>query len=784
MDVLGGPDSFDMMVGDAGKPGVTSTTPGFLKTAEQRIAAGEAPSVGGSLPPGAPPPPSGLPGNIMPPDVPLPPNIPTMSPKSLALGALHIVTDIPRSLMTISGIPAFRQGAPLMADAVIRGAPQEIPLAFARSLTSVFRTDAGFSKVTEGFKTVIRDTGAPDWAAKGVISDPLGPLTAREEFGLHSIMDRAPIIGRLNRMHPTFLNSLRTGAFTALADMNKISGKKSSWEDIVGHVREWSGRSDLPGNPETQSLMSGVFFGPQLNKSTWDASAATIGSVLRIVQAVPESLPGFLKGEGVISKATITPVELANVRVAASFVATGVGLMKMANNFGMQVGVNPTKTDFGRMTLPDGTRIDLWGPFNENARLIARSIEFVNDVREGKPLDYKQNNVYDFVTNFLRSKLNAGFPQFIGDVAAGETQAGIPTREAYTSPDFNVNPAIPMPMDVGSVINAMDLPYPGKTKPTGGKGGGLGIAESVLSSLGGTVINQPAKITYDGLGRAESSPDFGTDPILDEYTKLNPDKTLSAPDSTLGSGHNKFPLPVGQREAYVQAIGEQRRIDLGNLIYSEKYQNETKAQREKDFSQTMAKADATANKAFLKNLLPDITDPEAVRAAAVTGLHAQTSAKDEAYWIATLDKAGKLTPDVKQALEDSRVTLPGQSAPMSVDDDLKYAPLIHEYLGHVPFGTDKSPIGTPADWTAVAEAIKAKNQRAQDMVRSGSVSPSLADARAQQEILKTMTSLVQRNLFLNGTQLENPARKLLATKYPTLKHYVSDPKAPKDDTSY
>jgi len=35
-----------------------------------------------------------------------------------------------------------------------------------------------------------------------------------------------------------------------------------------------------------------------------------------------------------------------------------------------------------------------------------------------------------------------------------------------------------------------------------------------------------------------------------------------------------------------------------------------------------------------------------------------------------------------------------------------------------------------------------------------------------------MPSTVQRNLFLNGAQLENPLRKLIATKNPTLKRFL------------
>ena len=102
----------------------------------------------------------------------------------------------------------------------------------------------------------------------------------------------------------------------------------------------------------------------------------------------------------------------------------------------------------------------------------------------------------------------------------------------------------------------------------------------------------------------------------------------------------------------------------------------------------------------------------------------------------------------------------------------KAAPLIHEYLKHVPYGTDSHPIGTPADWTAAAAYTEAKNQRRDELIRTG-MNTTVAEVRAQADVLKTIPSLVQRNLFLNGTQLENPQRTLLAKKNPFLAHFIS-----------
>jgi hypothetical protein len=694
--------------------------------------------------------------------------------RSLAMGALNLVTDIPRSIMVISGIPAFRQGLPMMADAIARGAPHEIPIAFARSLASVVSTDSRMAGVTEGFMQALRDVGAPETNVRRLVSDPTGPLMAREEFGLRSALDRAPVVKNLNRAHPTFLNSLRVGMATSIAEMDKAAGKTPDWNAITDTVRAWSGRADLPGGDAMQSALSGIFFGPQLEKANWQSAANTLGSLFRLVKTLPEAGPSFLREEGVVSKAPLKTTDLVNIRTAAATVATGVGLMKIANQFGgTPIGVDPTKTDFGRITLPDGRRIDLWGPYNEKARLIARVVDFVQRGAQGQPVDYGQTTALDLLTNYARSKLNAGAPQIIGDVAAGETYGGVPWRDAYTSPDFNVNPAIPVPMDLADVINAYDLPYPGKTKSTGGQGGMVGALEAGLSSLGATVTNTAAKKVYDGLGKPEADPMFGRDPILQEFANLaqrnsdfDKDGQLAPPNTTIGSGKAAFKLPPTEADKYVQAVGEQRRVQLGDLIYSPEYQNMTQAQKEKAFKATQAKADTLAERQFLATGVIDSTDPQVIQSEAVAGFHAQGTNRNEAYWIALLDRAGKLTPEVAKAIDDSNVVVPGQRAPITVEEYRRDAPLVHEYLAHAPYGTDAHPIGTPADWATAAQAKQAQNVEQDRLIRSG-VNPSIAAIQAKQSTLAKLTSMVQRSLFLNGASLANNQRTLLVQKYGT-----------------
>jgi hypothetical protein len=778
---------------------------GFLETAEERVRSrtvpGEPPRP--PIPPsgGYTPPPS---GGAMPPDVPLPkgPPVTRASAGQIAGDVFDEVNALWRGAMAGADVSTVGlQGLPLILKDLTKlpfyavtgkfGGTQRpyVHSAFGRFFEAMKAGETRIAEITQGFKDEAEALGAR--VGKDIqISDPLGGISAREELTAGKIIQKVPIIGLVYRQANfatiTLLNAMRVGELRNLK--RAFDGMQMRWEpDRAGHLANiTTGRGDLPfANSEHADAiarwMQRIFFGPRLMTGAVQNVTDTILSL--------RNISGQIISQPMARKTRLNPVDVARVHTTASFVATGYGVMKLAEASGLTIGTDPEATDFGRITLPGGHRIDFWGPFNEEARLLARELVMAGttvgsafglrpDVKPKYGAKTADQLVYDYLTGKFGPATSAAFSVWHGTNKAGQTPAEvIKSTIANPNPLSNPTSIVPAPFTAQTAAQAFD--------PTqGGQGGAQGATETALGALGISVLPTSQHINYDGLGRAEGTPRFGQDAIFDEYMKFNPGKLLPAPDSTLGSGKNTFPLPSTERAAYVQAIGDQRRIDLGNLIYSEEYQNANRAQQEKMYSDTKSAADSKANRAFLKNFLGTTTDPTAIRAAAVTGFHAQPSPKDKAYWVASLNAAGKLTADVKQAIEDSDVVSPGKPAAYSVDEYLRAAPLAHEYLRHVPFGTDSKPIGTPADWTAVAKAIEAKSTRANDMVRSG-VNPSLADQRAQSEILKSLTSLVQRNLFLNGAQLENPARKQISLKYPWLKHFVSDPKALQEtDTSY
>ena len=667
-------------------------------------------------------------------------------------------------------------GTPKTLLSMARGGtqrPYAIP-ALGQMLRATVSGPGRVSEITQGFRDSLTSAGLPvrgGFRQGGIfLADAAGPIAAREEHMLGNLATKIPLIGLFyrqgNHAYATLLNALRTGEALNLKAAYDSAGIPVKGEKIAHFVNIATGRGDLPfANSEiaqrAADAMSGIFFGPRLLTSGWQSGVDTILSLKNA-------------GSDLLSRKPLDPTDLARVRTTATFVLTGYGAMKLMEASGMPIGVDFTKSDFGRGTLPDGRRFDVWGPFNENARLVLRELDaFYGGLTGRKPV-YGQNPLIDPLTSYFRNKLNVPAAA-VYDFGVGKTPIGVPANTAYNPFDPNnpvgrdilQNPAAPVPFGAEQAIQSFDLPYPGKTASTGGQGGLLGAGEVAASVLGLGVYGSKTPIVRDGLGRTQTDPNYNNDPVLHEFQTLFPDKTLGPADGTIGSGKNSVRLPATEVDAYVAAVSEERRVALSSLIYSQEYQNATQAQREKMFTNAKEKADNTATREYLAHGVIDSTDPKVIQAEAVAGFHAQGGGnKNEAYWIALLDRAGKLTPEVAKAIDDSNVVVPGQRAPITVEEYRNDAPLVHEYLGHVPYGTDAHPLGTPADWTAVEAAKKQQGDLKDAKIRSG-IHPNLAEIQAKQETLANLRSLVQRNLFLNGASLTNPQRRLLATKYGT-----------------
>lgn len=751
---------------------VANPTAGQIQTEQDISALRKAVSGGGAPPPAGPR--LTATGGSQPSNVPLGP----ATQKDAGEVAINVALEV-NALMraaTAGGdlSVVLLQGGPLLAKDITklpfymaeaaRGGAQRpyFQSAFGRLGQALVAGPDRMNEITAGFRNTLEANGIRP-GVDVFISDPLGAPLAREEFAAGKIIQMVPGLGLLYRQGNfatnTFLNALRVGEAVNLKRAYEAAGLPFN-APRVGHlVNIGTGRGDLPfANGEyaqkTAEVMQGVFFGPRLMTAAVQNVTDTVQSLRNI-------------GWDVLSRRKLDPVDVARVHTTAAFVAAGWGFMKLAEASGLAIGTDPEKTDFGRITLPGGHRIDFWGPFNEEARLLAREIAMGASVVRGEKPKFGAPNGLSLVQDYLRSKLGP-VASAAASVAAGTNMAGQTPAQVIRSTIDNPNP-------ISNPTSMVPLPFTAQTAAQafnpaqGGQGGWQGAAETALSALGVSVLPPRTNIPRDGLGVPETDPNFGKDTVIQEHDRLmgrdpNFAKTpMEPPDATLGSKGNSFKLPPNEAEDYIRQIGNARRVALGNLIYSDEYQKATLEQQEKMFNATKEKADSQATVKYLAKGVIDSTDPIRVTAEAVTGFKAQGNNKDRAYWIALLDRAGKLTPEVAKAIDASNVALPGQPAPISVEEYRKAAPLVHEYLAHAPYGTDAHPYGTPADWAAAQAAHQQESQREDQLIRTGT-RPDIARNTAHLEVLRSLQG-VQRNIFVNGSQLENPARRQLSQKY-------------------
>ena len=131
----------------------------------------------------------------------------------------------------------------------------------------------------------------------------------------------------------------------------------------------------------------------------------------------------------------------------------------------------PEKTDFGRITLPGGHRVDFWGPFNEEARLIAREIAQVNNSIQGVKPKFGSATGLSLMQDYLRSKLgpvaSAGASVLAGTNMAGKTPSEV-VQSTLANPNPLSNPTsmVPAPFSLQTVGQAFD-------PAQGGQGGSL-----------------------------------------------------------------------------------------------------------------------------------------------------------------------------------------------------------------------------------------------------------------------------------------------------------------------
>lgn len=257
----------------------------------------------------------------------------------------------------------------------------------------------------------------------GLFLAPLGPQAKpneREEFFSNRIVKRIPVLRsvvRASERHMvTGLNMLRASAFDTFVQQNPGLSEDvyRAWADYVNVA---SGRGNLGTRPSRQrSIERTDGEGPLIvddGDNSW-------GNMMR--RAAYGVAQTFFAPRFAVSRFQ-TPAKMVQywqhpaVRKAmaydmAGMVSHGMVMLGLAWAAGFTVGDDPRDSDWGKIIIGN-TRIDIWGGFQQPARLVAGILTRALDDRgfTGKHLPetmkgFGVRDIYDLIAQFAKFKLN------------------------------------------------------------------------------------------------------------------------------------------------------------------------------------------------------------------------------------------------------------------------------------------------------------------------------------------------------------------------------------------
>lgn len=308
------------------------------------------------------------------------------------------IANLPRAVMASGDLSAtLRQSA--------MAAPSH-PRAWLRAMAdqvAAYRSQAGAEGAMERINSHPLRSFLDDMKVDILPIDGNAPFTAREEAFMSKIANNLPLVERSQRAYTTALNSMRAGM--AYDILNGMSPEKlaamtpDSLEKIGRMVNAFTGRGTIPRSAQQyQSLLNAAFFSPRNN----------IGRV--------QAHLSLLSNEPIVRK------EAAKSLVA--FYATGSGILASARIAGLRVGMTPGSSDFGKIELPGGTRLDIWGG---NAQLFRLIYNFLTGETVNVEGDVTERNQGATIMRFLRTKLAPG-PGLVVNQLVGRDVIGRETR--------------------------------------------------------------------------------------------------------------------------------------------------------------------------------------------------------------------------------------------------------------------------------------------------------------------------------------------------------------------
>lgn len=315
------------------------------------------------------------------------------------------VSNLPRSLLA---------GALDMSYGLRQGLysgyryPKEWASAFKSQFKPFFSEEA-FQVISSEIKS--RPTYKLMREAKLPLTDLGAQLTGREELYFSNLAEKIPLIGKAvrasGRSYSAFANKYRADIFDKLIKTGEKTGalKDPAYLKSLGKfIGSATGRGNLGTLESSAKELSTIFFAPRWIKSVTDTFNPVYYALLQ-----PE-------------------VRKEAIKTLASWVVGSTTLLALADNIpGVEVGKDPTSSDFGKMKI-GSTRLDFLAGRGQLLVLAGRLLQ-------GKLTSSTSGNVYifgegnnpmnraDMIGSFLRYK-EAPTVAFFHNLLAGENAIG------------------------------------------------------------------------------------------------------------------------------------------------------------------------------------------------------------------------------------------------------------------------------------------------------------------------------------------------------------------------
>jgi hypothetical protein len=256
---------------------------------------------------------------------------------------------------------------------------------------------------TEAYKNLNADIiGHPDYQL--AMSGKLGltrlgdRLSLREEALQSSLLEHVPGLNKVvlasSRAFTGFLNEIRFKNFVNLIQAARLRGEDVSKgspvvKDIATTINNFTGRGSLSGiSPEWTPRANDVFFSPR-----------------KIIATIQMFNPVRYLDPRISATA-----RMGATKYMVGTILTQAAILELAHLAGAQVNLNPTSTNFGKISIGK-TTIDTTGGSAIYARLLAREITGQSTSATGKTSSltsgkYGSQTRLDEVISFFKNKLS------------------------------------------------------------------------------------------------------------------------------------------------------------------------------------------------------------------------------------------------------------------------------------------------------------------------------------------------------------------------------------------